>query len=139
MGNLLNQVTSGIGGIVTRKPVMGTMGWGWGDWGLQKAYDSVTGGQCPARQPQLSRSNGAIRWGIGKEKGCQKDEREEERCALKGRGGPGGFAATRAQISRAGQKLCDSKLMFRIMPFPNDTLKENMLERFSQINRSSAE
>jgi 3-hydroxyacyl-[acyl-carrier-protein] dehydratase len=50
-----------------------------------------------------------------------------------------GFAATRAQISRAGQKLCDSKLMFRIMPFPNDTLKENMLERFSQINRSSAE
>ena len=39
-----------------------------------------------------------------------------------------GFAATRAQISRAGQKICDSKLMFRIMPFPNDTLKENMLD-----------
>jgi 3-hydroxyacyl-[acyl-carrier-protein] dehydratase len=50
-----------------------------------------------------------------------------------------GFAATRAQISRAGQKLCDAKLMFRIMPFPNDTLKENMLDRFSQISRSSAE
>jgi len=50
-----------------------------------------------------------------------------------------GFAATNAQISRDGKKICDSKLMFRIMPFPNDTLKSNMLDRFSQISRPSAE
>jgi len=45
-----------------------------------------------------------------------------------------GFARTRAQISSGGKKICDSKLMFRIMPFPNDELKGNMLDRFSQIN-----
>jgi len=50
-----------------------------------------------------------------------------------------GFAASKAQISQDGKKICDSKLMFRIMPFPNDKLKDNMLDRFSQISRSSAE
>ncbi len=50
-----------------------------------------------------------------------------------------GFAKTRAQISTDGKKICDSKIMFRIMPFPNETLKGNMLDRFSQISRSSAE
>jgi 3-hydroxyacyl-[acyl-carrier-protein] dehydratase len=50
-----------------------------------------------------------------------------------------GFAATKASIYRGDEKVCDSKLMFRIMPFPNDTLKQNMLERFSQISRSLAE
>lgn len=48
-----------------------------------------------------------------------------------------GYAATRAQISRNGKKVCESKLMFRIMPFPNKTLKDNMLERYSQINQNS--
>ncbi|MCP4048986.1 MAG: beta-hydroxyacyl-ACP dehydratase [Gammaproteobacteria bacterium] len=48
-----------------------------------------------------------------------------------------GYAATKAQIFRDGKKVCDSKLMFRIMPFPNDTLKNNMLDRFSQINPTS--
>src|SRR5210317_701433 len=47
-----------------------------------------------------------------------------------------GYAATRAHISRDGKKVCESKLMFRIMPFPNDTLKENMLERYSQISQN---
>jgi 3-hydroxyacyl-[acyl-carrier-protein] dehydratase len=50
-----------------------------------------------------------------------------------------GFAKTRAQISSENRKICDAKLMFRIMPFPNETLKGNMLDRFSQINPSSAE
>ena len=50
-----------------------------------------------------------------------------------------GFAKTRAQISADGKKICDSQIMFRIMPFPNETLKGNMLDRFSQISRSSAE
>ena len=45
-----------------------------------------------------------------------------------------GFSKTRARISCEGRKICDSRLMFRIMPFPNDTLKDNMLNRFSQIN-----
>jgi 3-hydroxyacyl-[acyl-carrier-protein] dehydratase len=48
-----------------------------------------------------------------------------------------GFAATKARIFRDGKKICDSKLMFRIMPFPNDTLKNNMLDRFSQISLTS--
>lgn len=48
-----------------------------------------------------------------------------------------GFAATRARVFRDDKKICDSKLMFRIMPFPNDTLKNNMLDRFSQISLSS--
>lgn len=50
-----------------------------------------------------------------------------------------GFSKTRAQISSDGRKICDSRLMFRIMPFPNDTLKDNMLDRFSQINPCMAE
>ncbi len=45
-----------------------------------------------------------------------------------------GFSKTRARISCEGRKICDSRLMFRIMPFPNDALKDNMLDRFSQIN-----
>jgi 3-hydroxyacyl-[acyl-carrier-protein] dehydratase len=49
-----------------------------------------------------------------------------------------GFAATRARIFRAGKKICDSQLMFRIMPFPNDTLRNNMLDRYDQISRASA-
>ncbi len=48
-----------------------------------------------------------------------------------------GFAATKARIFRGGKKICDSKLMFRIMPFPNDELKNNMLDRFSQISLTS--
>jgi hypothetical protein len=35
---------------------------------------------------------------------------------------------------RDGTKICDSKLMFRTMPFPTDTLKCNMLDRFRQIS-----
>jgi 3-hydroxyacyl-[acyl-carrier-protein] dehydratase len=50
-----------------------------------------------------------------------------------------GFAKTRASISSDGRQICDSKLMFRIMPFPNEALRGNMLDRFSQISRSSAE
>jgi len=50
-----------------------------------------------------------------------------------------GFAKTRANISSDGKKICDSRLMFRIMPFPNDTLKSNMLDRFSQIGLLQAE
>jgi 3-hydroxyacyl-[acyl-carrier-protein] dehydratase len=50
-----------------------------------------------------------------------------------------GFAKTSAHISSEGKKICDSRLMFRIMPFPNETLKGNMLDRFNQISRSSAE
>ena len=45
-----------------------------------------------------------------------------------------GFAKTKASITSDGRKICDSQLMFRIMPFPNDTLKNNMLDRFRQIS-----
>lgn len=47
-----------------------------------------------------------------------------------------GFAATRARIFRDGKKVCDSKLMFRTMPFPNEMLKNTMLERFKQISQA---
>jgi 3-hydroxyacyl-[acyl-carrier-protein] dehydratase len=50
-----------------------------------------------------------------------------------------GFAATSARILRDGKKVCESNLMFRIMPFPSDMLKSNMLDRFAQISRTSAE
>lgn len=50
-----------------------------------------------------------------------------------------GFAATRARILRDGTKVCESNLMFRIMSFPSDMLKSNMLDRFAQIRRTSAE
>ena len=50
-----------------------------------------------------------------------------------------GFAKTRAQILSDGKKICDSRLTFRIMPFPNDELKGNMLDRFSQISPSTEE
>jgi len=47
-----------------------------------------------------------------------------------------GFSTTKARIQSDGKKICDCKLMFRIMPFPNETLRGNMLDRFSQISRS---
>jgi len=50
-----------------------------------------------------------------------------------------GFAKTRANILSDGKKICDCRLMFRIMPFPNDTLKSNMLDRFGQIGLLQAE
>ncbi len=50
-----------------------------------------------------------------------------------------GFAATKARILRDGKIVCDCKLMLRIMPFPNEKLKTNMLDRFSQITRSLTE
>lgn len=49
-----------------------------------------------------------------------------------------GFAKTKASITSDGKKICDSQLMFRIMPFPNETLKQNMLDRYSQINPAPA-
>ena len=49
-----------------------------------------------------------------------------------------GFAATKARIFRDGKKICDAKLMFRTMAFPNDALKNNMLDRFDQISRATA-
>jgi 3-hydroxyacyl-[acyl-carrier-protein] dehydratase len=49
-----------------------------------------------------------------------------------------GFSKTRARIVSDGKKICDSKLMFRIMPFPSDALKGNMMDRFDQISRSLA-
>ena len=45
-----------------------------------------------------------------------------------------GFAITKAQILCAGERMCNSTLMFRIMPFPNDTMKANMVSRFDQIS-----
>jgi 3-hydroxyacyl-[acyl-carrier-protein] dehydratase len=50
-----------------------------------------------------------------------------------------GFAITRAKIMSEGRGICDSNLTFRIMPFPNDALRDNMLDRFSQIYPSPAE
>lgn len=47
-----------------------------------------------------------------------------------------GFAATKARIMRDGKKICDSNLMFRIMSFPSDMLKTNMLDRFNQISHT---
>jgi len=47
-----------------------------------------------------------------------------------------GFAATRAEILRDGKKICDSKLMFRLMDFPSDMLKSTMLDRFTQISQT---
>ena len=49
-----------------------------------------------------------------------------------------GFAATKASIFRGDKKVCDSKLMFRAMPFPNETLKANMLDRFDAICQKTA-
>ena len=49
-----------------------------------------------------------------------------------------GFAKTKASISSNGKKICDSQLMFRIMPFPNATLKNNMLDRFDQIQSADS-
>lgn len=48
-----------------------------------------------------------------------------------------GFAKTRANIVCDEKRICECNLMFRIMPFPNDALKGNMLDRFGQISHSS--
>lgn len=50
-----------------------------------------------------------------------------------------GFAATKARIFREGKKICDTELMFRIMPFPSESLKNNMLERYEQISKPSSD
>lgn len=49
-----------------------------------------------------------------------------------------GYSVAKARIFREGKKVCDAQLMFRIMPFPNDELKNTMLERYQQISQPLA-
>ncbi len=49
-----------------------------------------------------------------------------------------GYVAMKTQIKRDGKKICDSQLMLRTMPFPNDVLKNNMADRYKDICRELA-
>ncbi|MEM7302061.1 MAG: 3-hydroxyacyl-ACP dehydratase FabZ family protein [Pseudomonadota bacterium] len=44
-----------------------------------------------------------------------------------------GFAMTRASIRSNGKKICDSKLTFKTMPFPQDGFTEMMKKRASEL------
>jgi len=50
-----------------------------------------------------------------------------------------GYAATKARILCNGKRICDAQLILRIMPFPNNELKNSMLARFEQISGAVAE
>lgn len=44
-----------------------------------------------------------------------------------------GFAVTKAEITAAGKRICNAQLTFRIMAFPHDELRLEMLKRFGEI------
>ena len=44
-----------------------------------------------------------------------------------------GFSVTKAEIKSAGKRICNAQLTFRIMPFPKEELRHEMLKRFGQI------
>ncbi len=46
-----------------------------------------------------------------------------------------GYAVMKASISRVGEekRVCDGTLIFRITPYPNDQLRQHMLERAHKV------
>ncbi len=44
-----------------------------------------------------------------------------------------GFAVSRAEVTAEGKRICNAQLTFRIMPFPKDELRREMLKRFDEI------
>jgi len=44
-----------------------------------------------------------------------------------------GYAVTKAEIKSSGKRICNAQLTFRIMAFPKEKLRQEMLKRFGQI------
>ncbi|MBL4757879.1 MAG: beta-hydroxyacyl-ACP dehydratase [Rhizobiales bacterium] len=44
-----------------------------------------------------------------------------------------GFDVTKAEIKSDGKRICNAQLTFRSMPFPEESLKQEMLSRFDEI------
>jgi 3-hydroxyacyl-[acyl-carrier-protein] dehydratase len=44
-----------------------------------------------------------------------------------------GFSVSKAEVTSAGKRICNTRLTFRIMPFPKDELRQEMLKRFDEI------
>jgi 3-hydroxyacyl-[acyl-carrier-protein] dehydratase len=44
-----------------------------------------------------------------------------------------GYAVTTARITSLGKRVCDSELMFRIMPFPNDAFSAMMRQQAARL------
>ena len=44
-----------------------------------------------------------------------------------------GYAVTRGEVLREGKSIADAELRFRIMPFPNDKLKQRVRERAEEV------
>lgn len=44
-----------------------------------------------------------------------------------------GFAVSKAEVTSAGKRICNAQLTFRIMAFPQDALRLEMLKRFGEI------
>ncbi len=44
-----------------------------------------------------------------------------------------GFAVSKAEVTSAGKRICNARLTFRIMPFPKDELRQEMLKRYKEI------
>ncbi len=45
-----------------------------------------------------------------------------------------GFDVTTAEIKFDGKRICNAQLTFRVMPFPEERLRQEMLTRFSEIH-----
>ena len=50
-----------------------------------------------------------------------------------------GYAVTNAKISSAGKPICDATITLRVMPFPNDEIRQHMREQAVRLGVPSVE
>ena len=44
-----------------------------------------------------------------------------------------GYAVVKGSISSAGKRVADAEITYRVVPFPNDTLRAEMLETARRV------
>jgi 3-hydroxyacyl-[acyl-carrier-protein] dehydratase len=50
-----------------------------------------------------------------------------------------GYAVTNARITSAGKQICDATLTLRVMPFPNDEIRQHMCAQAARLGMPSVE
>ena len=50
-----------------------------------------------------------------------------------------GYAITNAKISAAGKPICDATITLRVMPFPNDEIRQHMRDQAGRLGVPSKE
>jgi 3-hydroxyacyl-[acyl-carrier-protein] dehydratase len=50
-----------------------------------------------------------------------------------------GYAVTNAKITSAGKPICDATITLRVMPFPNDEIRQHMRAQAARLGVPSEE